>query len=261
MKILALDDEYLALEGLVYEIKEVLPDAEVRSFNDPAEALEVLSDFIPDVVFLDIEMRTANGVEVAKQIKALNEKVNIIFVTGYSKYMGDAFDLHASGYVLKPVTKEKIKKELDNLRHEPASEIRIFARTFGDFALFADGMPVTFSYVKSLELVAFLVDANGALCSIDKIVCSLWEDDETQRNKSYLRNLVSDIRHTLKNLGLEDILISPRGFLGINKTKVSSDYFDFIDRKSNALDNFNDEYMNQYSWAESTLGALMNGSL
>ena len=261
MKVLALDDEALALEGLVSEIKEALPDSEILSFRNPDEAMEALATFVPDIVFLDIEMRTDNGVDVARRIKALNEKVNIIFVTGYSQYMADAFEMHASGYVLKPVTQEKILKELNNLRHKPLSEKRVFARTFGDFALFADGMPVSFTYAKSLELVAFLVDANGALCSIDKIICNLWEDDDTAQNKSYLRNLVSDIRHTLKGLGIEDILVSTRGFYGINKTKVSSDYFDFLERKNDALDAFNDEYMSQYSWAENTLGALMNGSL
>ena len=65
-----------------------------------------------DIAFLDINMRGMTGVELAKKLKDLCPKINIIFVTGYEEYKGDAMDLRASGYILKPVTKEQIDKEL-----------------------------------------------------------------------------------------------------------------------------------------------------
>lgn len=64
------------------------------------------------MAFLDIDMRGTNGMELAKRLKENQPKINIIFVTGYSEYMGDAFSIHASGYVLKPPTKEKIELEI-----------------------------------------------------------------------------------------------------------------------------------------------------
>ena len=72
-----------------------------------------------DVAFPDIHMRGMNGVEVAKELKKINPKMNIIFVTGFSEYTGDAMRLHASGYIMKPVTKEKVEAELSDLRLLP----------------------------------------------------------------------------------------------------------------------------------------------
>lgn len=62
-------------------------------------------------------MREINGIHLAKALKDIFPKTNIVFVTGYSEYMCQAFSIHASGYIMKPVTPEKIKKELNNLRY------------------------------------------------------------------------------------------------------------------------------------------------
>ena len=53
-------------------------------------------------------MRGRNGVEVAKRLKNANPKMNIIFVTGFSEYKSDAMDMKASGYIMKPVPRQKV---------------------------------------------------------------------------------------------------------------------------------------------------------
>ena len=69
-----------------------------------------------DVAFLDIQMRGLSGVELAEALRLQNPAVNLIFVTGYDQYTGDAMALPASGYILKPVNNAKIEKELSALR-------------------------------------------------------------------------------------------------------------------------------------------------
>ncbi|MTI65672.1 MAG: response regulator transcription factor [Firmicutes bacterium] len=61
-----------------------------------------------DIIFLDIEMEGINGVEIAKQIRDINDKVVIIFVTGFSDYVFDGYEVKALNYILKPYKKEKI---------------------------------------------------------------------------------------------------------------------------------------------------------
>ena len=117
MRVLCLDDEELALQMIVTCVKEAKPDADVEGFDDQDELLEEAKKNGCDVVFLDIHMPGMNGVEVAKRLKEINRKMNIIFVTGFSDYKGDAMDMKASGYIMKPVTKEKIEEELENLRY------------------------------------------------------------------------------------------------------------------------------------------------
>ena len=70
-----------------------------------------------DVAFLDIELCGESGIELAKELCALNPHTNIIFLPGHSEYTGEALDLHCSGYVLKPLTPEKIQREISHLRY------------------------------------------------------------------------------------------------------------------------------------------------
>lgn len=113
MKILAIDDEKIALEGLVDAIRKAEPSAEIDGFRKASEALNFYREHACEVVFLDVQMRNMSGVELAKEMKLINPKVNIIFATGYGDYREDAFDMHASGYLLKPITEKKIRTELD----------------------------------------------------------------------------------------------------------------------------------------------------
>ena len=125
MKIIALDDEELALEGLMDAIRVCAPEAELHGFSYAEDVLAFIEDHACDVAFLDIEMAGLNGVELAEQLKLRNPDVNLVFATGFSCYQGSAFDLHASGYLMKPITAEKVKRELDNLRRPVPEEKRI----------------------------------------------------------------------------------------------------------------------------------------
>ena len=87
------------------------------------------------MAFLDIHMRGMNGVELAKKLKETNPKMNIILVTGFSEYAGDAMKLHASGYIMNPVTVEEVKAELSELRYpmEPKSNVLLRVQCFSNF--------------------------------------------------------------------------------------------------------------------------------
>ena len=97
LHILAVDDEPLALGLLVRSIQEACPTAQISKFQSGHEALQALEQTQFDIAFLDIHMRGINGLTLAKQIKDLNPKCNLIFVTGYSEYAADALSLRASG--------------------------------------------------------------------------------------------------------------------------------------------------------------------
>lgn len=115
MTIFAIDDEKLALEGLLLAIQEAVPNANIHGFSKVQDLLSCIETTSCDVAFLDIEMRETSGLILAKQLQEINPAIHIVFVTGYSQYATDAFKLRASGYVLKPATKEKIEQELKNI--------------------------------------------------------------------------------------------------------------------------------------------------
>ena len=107
MIVIAVDDERLALENLTEAIEAAAPNARIHSFRYPEDALAFAKENQADVAFLDVEMVGMNGVELAEQLKLHHPDINIIFSTGYGHYRDAAFDLHASGYLTKPITPER----------------------------------------------------------------------------------------------------------------------------------------------------------
>ncbi len=248
MKIIAVDDERMALENLVSAIKKCDSGIEVLPFKDPKSALDYVRENPCDVAFLDVQMFGMTGVELAKEIKELSPGINIVFTTGYSEYMKDAFEMHASGYLLKPITAEKVRKELENLRSPLAKKkARVKFQCFGNFEAFIDGGILKFKYLKTKELLAYLVDRRGAGCSSGEIMSILWEDED---HDSYLRNIRKDLMDAFNEKGCSDVIVNDWGKLSIRTEAVECDYYNYLrDRNS---ENYQGEYMVQYSWAEPT---------
>lgn len=255
MQIIAADDEALALQSLEKAIREAVPDVELVSFQRPEEILPYAREHQVDVAFLDIEMGTMSGMEVAKQLKGLYPKANIVFVTGYSSYMAQAIELRMSGYVTKPATREKIQIELEELRHPV--ELRtvknqLTVRCFGNFEVFVNGNILEFEKAKTKEMLAYLVDRQGSSVTSGELRSILWEDDNVSdsNTRSYLSKLKKDLVAALKKAGVKDVFIESRGKYAIDREKISCDYYDYLDNKPEGIRAYNGEYMSQYSWGE-----------
>lgn len=260
MKVIVVDDEYLALEGTMSGVRKVLPEADVRGLRDPSEVVRDVKEKGADVALLDIEMRTMDGMSLARELMQINPRINIIFTTGYREYMEDAFGIHVSGYVVKPITPEKLKAEFSHLRFPVSSEKKLLrVRTFGEFEVFVDEKPVEFSYAKTKELFALMIDKNGAMITIGTIEATLWEDEEVMvDHASYIRNLVADLTHVFREKGCEDVILRRRGVIGVETLKISCDYYDFLAGEREAARLAGGEYMSNYSWAEVTHASILN---
>lgn len=119
MKILCVDDHPIALKGLIKDVCDIMPEAEVYNFGKPAKALEFARGHGCDVLLCEIEMYNGSGLLLAQEIRKLYPRANIIFVTVCSEneYAAAVLRLHPSGYLTKPATKEQLKKELNDLRY------------------------------------------------------------------------------------------------------------------------------------------------
>ena len=220
---------------------------EFLSYTNPVLAWEENKEVLVDIAFLDIDMPVINGMMLAKKLKTVNPKVNIIFVTAYNEYALEAYKLHASGYVNKPVNADKIKEELEGLRYhvELPPTKRLQVKCFGNFEVFKDGVPVKFSRKKSKELFAYLIDREGAAVNVNELNAILWEEDK----KSYFRNLIADIQASLKAVGVEDVFIKRRNECFIDTSKIDCDAYEYRKDNPDAIRMYRGEYMAQYSWA------------
>lgn len=254
MRILCVDDEPLMLQMLEAAVKEAKPDADIGAFEYPDELLEDAKKNGCDIAFLDIHMSGMTGVQLAGELKRVNPKMNIIFVTGYSEYTGDAMRLHASGYIMKPVTVEAIKSELSDLRFPiiPKDNSLLRVQCFGNFDVFTpSGEHVRFERSRAKEIFAYLVHRHGSSCSTREIAAALFEDAPyDKKQQSYLQTLISAMIKALKKVGAESAIVKSYNALAVNPEVLDCDYYRFKELDAGAVNSYHDEYMSQYYWAD-----------
>ena len=151
MKAICVDDEYLVLQLTVSMCKQLPQLDDVRGFTRAKNAIEAIKQEPVQLAILDIDMPDINGIELAMAIKEVDPDIRILFVTGYTEYAVEAFKIHASGYLLKPVSQEQLENEVAHALEgvKVTKTAHIFARTFGNFDLFVDGKPVSFGRTKA----------------------------------------------------------------------------------------------------------------
>lgn len=252
MNVIVVDDERIVLAAETAAVKRGLPEAEVYSFQKANEALSLAENTQIDTAFLDINIKGITGLELAKKLQKFNPKINIVFCTGYSEYSLDAHDLYCSAYLMKPITDEKLKKALENLRYPVTQKIKgLKVKCFGNFEAYFDGTPIKFKHKKTKELFAYLIDRCGATVSTKEMMTVLYEEGSKE---SYIRNLRSDLNNTFERLSLSAVLVRNGGDIGVNEKIIDCDYYDYLDGNK-AL--FHGEYMSQYSFTEETLAWLL----
>ena len=261
MKILAVDDEYFALELMKRALDEVAGGETIYPCRDVKSALEVARQNKIDVAFLDIHMPEMSGIQLALELKRLNPKVNIIFATGFSEHMKEGIDLRMSGYIMKPVTPEAVRVELENLRNpiEWRSERRVKILTFGNFEVLVDGEPLKFERKQAKEILAYLVDKRGTSATYAELAAMLWEDEDYDRTKQKnLQVYMASLVKTLVGVGINDLILKNRQGILVNTRIVDCDYYRFLEGDVRAINSFTGQYMSAYSWAEFTVGYLEN---
>ena len=251
---IAVDDEALMLGALVSAIK-VSPDiTEVTKFSGCDDALEFVKENLVDVAFLDINMRGMGGLTLAEKITSICPDCKIVFCTGYEEYALPAFKLHASGYLMKPISAKDVQAEIDNIKGVRQTQKPLEVKCFGNFEVYAKGEKLAFKRSKSKELFAFLIDRNGAGMTAKQICAILFPDDtDDTKNAAYLRQLVLDLKNTLKSIHAEDVLQHETPYYRIDTNLVRCDYLSFLET---GKPEFHGEYMTQYSWAEGTCARL-----
>src|SRR5476649_1422865 len=100
------EDENILRNELKESLSVLWPELEIiKETADGVSTLHAVKEFLPDVVFLDINMPHLSGLEVSTVIK---DKTNIVFITAYGEHAVDAFDIGAVDYLLKPLNRGRL---------------------------------------------------------------------------------------------------------------------------------------------------------
>lgn len=108
IRCVAIDDEPIAL-SIIEEHCRRYGDIELECFTSPVAGMERVRQWLPDVVFLDIEMGSINGVSLAR---ILPVGVNLVFTTAYEQYAIDGFEVDAADFLHKPVFYPRFEKAI-----------------------------------------------------------------------------------------------------------------------------------------------------
>ncbi|MFC3023927.1 LytR/AlgR family response regulator transcription factor [Vibrio zhugei] len=130
LRAIIVEDEYLAREELCYLVKTYSDIDVVTSFADGLEAFKYLQQNQVDVVFLDINIPSIDGMLLARNIHQSAQPPLIVFTTAYKEFAVDAFELEAFDYLLKPINEARVKRLLSKLEEtasanptSPTSEV------------------------------------------------------------------------------------------------------------------------------------------
>ena len=257
MRAVCVDDEINIMEGIVRMCESLPQISEAKGFTRAVDVLEWLSHETVELALLDIDMPGMNGIRLAERIKAGCPDTAVIFLTGYPQYAVDAFEVRASGYLLKPITREMLEKDvvyaLAVRGVGMVPEGHVVVRTFGNFDVYVDGNPVRFHRARSKEIFAYLVDKQGIRLIRKEIFTALWENKEyDKKGQKELDVYIRSMRDTFREYGIEDIFEMSRSGLRIIPERFACDAYNFFLGDVSAINSYRGKYMSAYSWASIT---------
>ena len=139
---------------------------------------------------------------------------------------------------------------MDIIKKEKLLEVKCF----GNFEVYLKGEQLSFKRSKTKELFAFLIDRNGSGMTARQICAVLFPDYTVDsKNTAYLRQLVLDLKNTLKSIGADNVFCHKTPYYRIDTSLIKCDYISYLET---GKPKFHGEYMTQYSWAEETCALL-----
>jgi transcriptional regulator with XRE-family HTH domain len=116
-KIILVDDNKVLLNDSLSVLEEVIPNATIKSFIWPKDAIEYAQMNQVALAILDIELGTASGLDLCHTLLEINPHTNVVYLTAYPNYSLDAWNTEASGFMVKPLTPEILHRQLRKLRY------------------------------------------------------------------------------------------------------------------------------------------------
>ena len=253
MNYIAVDDETVAREVLVHSIAQLDPAAGVATFPHATEAIAFAKENPVDVALLDIQLgKGTNGIALAKTLKEINPRTRICFCTGYTQYALEAWDIMAQGYLMKPITTEKLRRVLgENLPAPAAPAHPLRVQTFGNFTVFVDERPFAFPRRQCMEIFAYLVHKHGSVVTTKELAGILYENQEyTKSIRNQMSVYITELQKALRSAGLSEVVVRSGSDIAVQPAEISCDVYDFMRGDLAAMNQYIGEYMAQYSWAE-----------
>ena len=261
MKTIVIDDELYMLRKFE-RFSESIHDIElIGSFDDGKEAIEFAQAHKVELAFIDINLPTMDGIEVARRLRKIREDMIIVFLTAYDNYIKEFNEVGGDYYILKPYSKVTLEQTMEKMKllHR-RQEKPIYIQTFGRFLVLKDNKAVQLSG-KAKEILALIVIQRGKEISNEEIFSTIWEDKPySNANMTVLYNAIKRLKDTLKKEQMEDLLISTGRGKRINTDLFDCDYYSWQDKEDDDRVLFDGSFLQEYSWGEYYLAKLLKNT-
>lgn len=263
MRAVCVDDDRQSLQNTLSLCRQMPQLEAVEGFTSPRDALAWMESRPVELAILEIGMAEMDGLTLARAIRERSGGTAILFLTAHTQYAADAWAIHPTGYVVKPITAARLREELDYAaqwqermgRRDKGRRVEV--KTFGNFDLFVDGNKVRFSRTKAKELFACLVDRRGIRMTRAEAFHVLWDGEEYSRPKQKILDvIIRNLRATLEENGIGDVLELEQGTLRVVPEKLDCDFYRLLRGEDKARREYQGEYMSAYPWASGTEGYI-----
>jgi DNA-binding LytR/AlgR family response regulator len=193
---LIIDDEQAAIDVLKLLCEQLADDIEIVGVaRDGIEALKLIVDIKPELIFLDVDMPNLNGIEVLNKLQLKN--VNIIFTTGHEQHAFKAIKFQAVDFLLKPIDPadfviavEKVRQKINSERSKEERKKRFLVKK-GTENIILKAEDIALIYTENK--VTYVFDRTGKKFLIDKTMTDLESELEAdiffRANRQYIINL------------------------------------------------------------------------
>lgn len=251
MHVICMDTEPTARDCFARMAEECAEVSTLQLFSTPGEVLAWAARKPVDVAFLAADIPGVNGIGLARELQQLVEGIRIVFIAADGRWALEAWDVHASGYMLRPCTLQQISRELDQCGYHPLPSQRVVIQTIPTFAVIVHGVPLHIAGGKPRELLALLVEFGSRGITTGEGIAYLWPEkanDATAR--SLFRMTFKRLADALEAAGAGGLVESRDNRRFLHTEKVECDLYRILSGDEKAKKKYMGQYMQEYSWAE-----------
>lgn len=206
----------------------------IGGFQSVKDALLFTQDTVVDIAFVDIMIADESGLELARQLRAGQKNMEIVFVTSHREYAVDAFDTYPLDYMVKPVSQKRLLQTIERAREknrkspEKTNANRLVVKALGGLEVSSvQAGKVKFISKKSQELFAFLLLQRGRAVSKDRVVDEVFLGMPLENAVVYLNTAVYQLRKALQSHGLKSIVRTFDEQYRLEMTHTDVDFISF----------------------------------
>lgn len=237
MKVLIVDDEPMMLLVMKRMLANVEGVELVGSFQQAEEAFAYLCNHNVDLVFLDIQIGSDDGIDFARKLRLNEFELDIVFTTSHADYAIEAYDVYPLDYMVKPISKKRMAQTIKRAASKRYGSVsvsrspmvkRLKVKALGCFEVSSTHQGVVkWISKKSEELFAYLLLNRGGNVAKMKVIEHLFPEMPLKNAERYLNTAVYQLRKALNPHGFKEIVISGQEKYRLDLSHVDVDFIQF----------------------------------